>query len=421
MKSKAMKGLVGSLVVAGMLSASTVASAATVEVLHWWTSGGEAKALGVLKNMLQAEGDTWKDFAVAGGGGANAMTVLKSRVVSGNPPTAAQVKGPAIQEWAREGVLANLDNVATKEQWNSVLPPVVQKVMKYQGHYVAVPVNIHRVNWIWANPEVFKKAGAKIPTSWHEFVAAANKLKKAGFVPVAHGDQPWQDATVFEDLVLSVGGAKMFREAFVDLNPKVLGGRHMVEVFKRLRTYKSFTDKGAPGRDWNLATAMVMQGKAGMQWMGDWAKGEFLDAGKKPGSDFVCAPVPGTAGTFTLNTDSFIMFKLNKSDAVKGQDDLARAIMSKKFQEIFNLYKGSIPVRTDVSMAKFDSCGKESHRDLIAAQKDGGLVPSMAHGMSSAPAVQGAIYDVVTNYYDSDQSPSEAAKQLAKAVKAAQM
>ena len=80
--------------------------AAEVEVLHWWTSGGEAKSVAELKKMMEAKGDTWKDFAVSGGGGENAMTVLKSRVVAGNPPTAAQIKGPSIQEWGAEGVLA---------------------------------------------------------------------------------------------------------------------------------------------------------------------------------------------------------------------------------------------------------------------------------------------------------------------------
>ena len=69
--------------------------AGEVEVLHYWTSGGEAKSAAALKATLQSKGHTWKDFAVAGGGGDNAMTVLKSRVVSGNAPAAAQIKGPS--------------------------------------------------------------------------------------------------------------------------------------------------------------------------------------------------------------------------------------------------------------------------------------------------------------------------------------
>ena len=62
------------------------AHAAEVEVLHLWTSGGEARAANVLKELMEAEGYGWEDFAVAGGGGETAMTVLKSRAMSGNPP-----------------------------------------------------------------------------------------------------------------------------------------------------------------------------------------------------------------------------------------------------------------------------------------------------------------------------------------------
>ena len=45
------------------------AHAGEVEVLHYWTSGGEAKAAAELKATMQKKGHTWKDFAVAGGGG----------------------------------------------------------------------------------------------------------------------------------------------------------------------------------------------------------------------------------------------------------------------------------------------------------------------------------------------------------------
>ena len=149
--------------------------AGDVEVLHWWTSGGEAASVAVLKELLEKEGHVWKDFAVAGGGGDAAMTVLKSRAVAGNPPTAAQVKGPQIQMWGDEGVLTNLDDVAKAENWDKLIPEVVAEVMKYEGHYVAVPVNVHRINWMWANPDVFKKADAKIPTTWEQFETAAKK------------------------------------------------------------------------------------------------------------------------------------------------------------------------------------------------------------------------------------------------------
>ncbi|MGF1755912.1 ABC transporter substrate-binding protein, partial [Vibrio makurazakiensis] len=206
------------LLTLSLLSAASLANAGEVEVLHWWTAGGEAKSAAVLKSMLEEQGHSWKDFAVAGGGGESAMTVLKTRAVSGNPPSAAQIKGHDIQEWGGLGFLTSLDSTAQQEEWDKILPSVVTKVMKWDGDYVAVPVNVHRVNWLWANPEVLKKSGVTVPTTLDEFFVAADKIKAAGYVPLAHGGQPWQDATVFEAVALDVLGSEDYNKAFVELD-----------------------------------------------------------------------------------------------------------------------------------------------------------------------------------------------------------
>lgn len=393
------------------LALSSAAQAGEVEVLHWWTAGGEAKAAQGLKASLQAKGHTWKDFAVAGGGGDSAMTVLKSRVVSGNAPAAAQIKGPSIQEWAREGLLQPMDAVAKAEGWDVKLPKVVSDVMKFNGQYVAAPVNVHRVNWLWANAAVLKKAGVKAPTTWDEFFVAAEALKKAGVIPLAHGGQNWQDFTVFESVALGVGGPEFYKKALVQLDAATLNSATMDKVLETFRKVKATTDKNSPGRDWNLATAMVIKGEAGMQLMGDWAKGEFLAAGKAPGKDFVCAAAPGTAKSFTFNVDSFALFKLKNSANQAAQRDFASAVMSPEFQELFNLNKGSIPVRTDLKMDKFDDCAKQSNADFLATAKGGSLVPSIAHGMAVPSAVEGGIKDVVSQFWNNDSMTVAQAKQ----------
>ncbi|MCL6420987.1 ABC transporter substrate-binding protein [Aestuariirhabdus haliotis] len=413
----AKKSLLGAAL-SGLVSLS--AQAGTVEVLHYWTSGGEAKSAAVLKQLLEQEGHQWKDFAVAGGGGESAMTVLKSRAVSGNPPGAAQIKGLDIQEWADLGFLTELDAVADKAGWDSMLPGVVSDVMKYEGHYVAVPVNVHRVNWLWANPEIFTKAGVSVPSTWDEFFVAADKIKAAGYTPLAHGGQAWQDATVFEAVALGVGGAEFYRKAFVEHDQTTLTSPTMVKVFETFKRLRAYIDKDAAGRDWNIATAMVINDKAAMQIMGDWAKGEFAAAGQVPGKDYICVAAPGTQKGFTFNVDSFAMFEVKDDGDKQAQADLARLILEPEFQETFNLNKGSIPVRTGLPRDKFDSCAHTSMDDFVATAKSGGLVPSMAHGMSTTSAVQGVIYDVVTNYFNSDSlSAEQATERLAKAVKAA--
>jgi glucose/mannose transport system substrate-binding protein len=155
---------------------------------------------------------------------------------------------------------------------------------------------------------------------------------------------------------------------------------------------------------------MVMQEKAAFQFMGDWAKGEFLAAGKVPGKDFLCAAAPGTSTSFTFNVDSFAMFKLKDSSAQKAQADLAAAIMGAEFQEVFNLNKGSIPVRLNMSMTKFDDCAKLSSKDFVDTAKSGSLLPSVAHGLALRPELEGAIKDVVSQFWNEDKITVAAAQ-----------
>ncbi len=407
------------LLAAALAAATGAAGAAEVEVLHFWTSGGEARAAATLKAMLEQQGHIWRDFAVAGGGGESAMTVLKSRAVSGNPPSAAQIKGPAIQEWGELGFLDSIDEVAVKDGWSMLLPEVVAELMKVDGHYVAAPVNVHRVNWVWANAEVFGKLGLQPPTTWDEFFAVADKLKAAGITPLAHGGQSWQDATVFEAVAIGQGGVDFYRKALVELDDATLRGPAMVQALKTFKRLKTYMDPDRANRDWNVATGMVINGKAGMQIMGDWAKGEFASAGQKAGTDYLCFPAPGAAA-FTLNVDSFAMFKLRAPAQRPAQLALARLIMAPPFQEAFSLAKGSIPARSDVSLDTFDDCAKRSRKDFDAAAQSGALLPSMAHGIATRSDVQGAFFDVLTQFFNDDAiSAEQAADKLAKAVKAA--
>ncbi len=384
------------------------------EVLHYWTSGGEAKSVAVLQEEFAANGGTWTDMPVAGGGGDAAGTALRARVLAGNAPTAAQIKGPAIQEWFEEGVLADISDIAEANNWSDILPAAIAGHMQCDGTWCAAPVNVHRVDWIWANAEVLSANGIEMPTSWDEFNAAAEKLQAAGIIPLAHGGQAWQDATVFEAVALGILGADGFRKAFVELDMDTLKSDEMVAVFDQMRTMRGFVDSNFSGRDWNLATAMVMNGEAAFQIMGDWAKGEFMAAGQVPGEDFLCASTPGDG--FLYNVDSFAMFAVDGDDKQAGQALLAELIVGESFQEVFNLNKGSIPVRNDVALDNFDECAVLSSNDMAASNEGGSLLPSYAHGMALRGAQAGAITDTVTAHFNSDMSSADAVQMLADAI-----
>jgi glucose/mannose transport system substrate-binding protein len=407
------RSLIAAVVSATMATGAVAAE--SVEVLHWWTSGGEAAALGVLKKDLESQGITWNDMPVAGGGGEAAMTALRARVTSGNPPSAVQALGFDITDWAKQGVVANLNDLAGKEGWDKVVPTALQKFSKHDGKWVAAPVNVHSTNWVWANKAVLDKAGVNtMPKNWDEFIVALDKVQKAGYVGLAHGGQAWQDATLFDGVVLTTGGVDFYNKAFVQKDPKALNSATMVKAFDRMSQLRSYVDKDFSNRDWNLASAMVIEGKAGFQIMGDWAKGEFLKAKKVPNKDFLCMRVPGTQGMVSFNSDQFMMFKVG-ADSQGAQTKLAKAIMNPSFQSAFNVVKGSVPARTDVPNTAFDDCGKKGMADLADANKSGQLVGSVAHGHAVPASIKNGFYDVITGHFNGTMTSAAAAKAMAEA------
>ncbi|RKF22311.1 carbohydrate ABC transporter substrate-binding protein [Alginatibacterium sediminis] len=390
-----------------------------IELLHWWTSKSEAGAVLALEKAITEQGYTWKPFSISGGGGENAMTVLKTRAISGNPPTAAQIKGDEIKEWAKLSFLMPLDGIAAEQDWEAIIPPIILERARFEDHFYAVPFNIHRVNWLWANPMVFEQAGAEIPHSIEAFFVAADKLEQAGFIPLAHGLQDWQNATIFEAIALSVLGHEKYLKAFFELDASIIESEDMVQVFKYFKQIRSYIDKGARNRQWNEASQLLIQGKAGMQIMGDWAKGEFTASGKVPGVDIVCAAVFGTDDMFSLNSDSLAIFKGGKGEDSSMQLALAKAVLDKDFQIDFNRHKGSIPVRQDIDLSDFDTCSQESSRAFKQGELTGALVPSFAHGLANSSAVQNAIFDIVNRYFNNPEaSPEQTVLQLSRAVKA---
>ncbi|WP_429078658.1 ABC transporter substrate-binding protein [Aeromonas veronii] len=397
---------------------STPVAASQVEVLHWWTSGGEAKAVEVLKSEWTKQGNQWNDFAVQGGGGKSAMTVLKSRALAANPPEAAHLKGYELKEWAGLGFLRDLTPMAEHLGWYSQMPPMVRATLSQNGALMAVPTGIHRVNWLWLNRKVFERNKLTPPTNWAQFVTVADQLKKRGITPLAIGNEPWQLAVLFETVALGEGGKEFYRKAFLEQDSATLTGPDMVRVLTRFQQLRAYVPQKYAGLKWHQATNLLESGGAAMQVMGDWVKGELSAGNYRPGEDIACLPSPGSAGLFSYNLDSIAMFKQRDPAQLQAQGDLAQLLMTPQFQEEFNRVKGSIPALTNPDMSKFDRCAVRSYQDFLLAEKQDNLLPSMAEGMATPTNMRQAILDVLSNYFnDPKANPQQTALHLERAMR----
>ncbi|MCF5869525.1 ABC transporter substrate-binding protein [Aeromonas veronii] len=402
--------------VIALLSAPVAAS--QVEVLHWWTSGGEAKAVEVLKSEWTKQGNQWNDFAVQGGGGKSAMTVLKSRALAANPPEAAHLKGYELKEWAGLGFLRDLTPMAEHLGWYSQMPPMVRATLSQNGALMAVPTGIHRVNWLWLNRKIFERNKLTPPTDWAQFVTVSDQLKKRGITPLAIGNEPWQLAVLFETVALGEGGKEFYRKAFLEQDSATLTGPDMVRVLTRFQQLRAYVPQKYAGLKWHQATNLLESGGAAMQVMGDWVKGELSAGNYRPGEDIACLPSPGSAGLFSYNLDSIAMFKQRDPAQLQAQGDLAQLLMTPQFQEEFNRVKGSIPALTNPDMSKFDRCAVRSYQDFLQAEKQDNLLPSMAEGMATPTNMRQAILDVLSNFFnDPKANPEQTALHLERAMR----
>ena len=171
------------------------------------------------------------------------------------------------------------------------LPQAILSVIKVDGHFYAVPID-HMPGWIWYSKAAFKKAGIVAePATVDQLFAALDKLKAAGLIALAHGGQPWQEHLIFMRMLADVGGKDLYLTVLRERDQRAIGSAAFRKVLLAFKRMQSYVDPGAPRRNWNDATALLIAGKAGVQIMGDWAKGELTAAHQLPGRDYGCLPV----------------------------------------------------------------------------------------------------------------------------------
>jgi glucose/mannose transport system substrate-binding protein len=346
---------------AGLAMIGSTAYATDLEVIHWWTSKGESNAVSQFAKAFDndGQGDHWVDSAIALG--QTARETIMRRALGGDPPDAAQFNpSREYEELIKNGLLLQLDDVAAAGKWEQVIrPKSIYSSCLVDGHWYCVPVNIHSWPWAWYSKTAFAKAGVPEPKNFDEFVADAPKLKAAGIIPFAVGGDGngWQIKGAFDQLLLENLGIDKRDQMYGKKDAAVANGPEVLKTFKQLKDLKQYTDDGYANRNWNDTTNMVMQGKAGLQIMGDWARGEFAAAGMTGVKDFGCMiglneenPIVSSDG------DVIVFFKKDDPAKTAAQKRLAALLISPPVQVAFNNAKGSMPVRGDVDMGTADPC-----------------------------------------------------------------
>jgi glucose/mannose transport system substrate-binding protein len=397
-----------------ILASAGLAQATDLEVTHWWTSGGEAAAVAEFAKAFDATGNHWVDGAIAGSGGT-ARPIMISRITGGDPMGATQFNhGRQAEELVQAGLMRDLTDLATKEHWRDVIrPSSLLDSCTLDGKIYCVPVNIHSQQWLWLSNKAFEEAGVAVPKNWDEFVAAAPALEKAGKIPLAMGQQPWQTSLAFQVLLVAIAGPDAYNKVFGDKDAAVAGGPELTKVFEAADQARKMA-ANSNVQDWNQATNLVITGKAGGQIMGDWAQGEFQVAGQTAGKDYTCLPGLGVNEVIQTGGDAFYFPKLKDPEKSKAQEVLASVMLSPATQVAFNLKKGSVPVRADVDLAAANDCMKKGLEIL----KKGNIIQAPDQLMSADSLTQ--VNDLFVEFFNTPSiTPADAQKRFADIVASA--
>ncbi|TDC90306.1 carbohydrate ABC transporter substrate-binding protein [Nonomuraea deserti] len=351
-----------------------------VEVFSWWTGPGEADGLAAMRKIFEDKNPTYTffDAAVAGGSGDKAKALLQSKLQAGTPPDTFQGHaGAELQGYIKAGNLEDLTSLYDELKLKEVFPAQLVEQISVEGKIYSVPVNIHRSNVLWFNPAVLKEAGvAGAPKTIEEFVAALEKVKAKGKVPLSIGSE-WTVTHLLESVLLGSLGTDAYNALFkpgADWNsPQVTTA---LQNFAKIMEYA-----GDPQDDWQPAAKQVADGEAAFNIMGDWAYGYFHNPpegglGKKSKTDFDWAPAPGTEGTYLWLSDSFTLPKGAKNR--DGALAWLKVAASKEGQDAFNPKKGSIPARKDADQSLYTDYLADALKDWSSNK----LAGSIQHGVA---------------------------------------
>ncbi|MBI4921690.1 MAG: carbohydrate ABC transporter substrate-binding protein [Devosia nanyangense] len=343
-----------------LLSAAPLASAAReLIVYHGWSSKAEVAALHVLQDALTAKGHSWKDLAIPHNSGVNVSLV--NLVTGGEPPNAFVNSDPGVyRDLQGLGLARDLTDYYKQIGATDNFFPIIRELSTVDGKMVKVPLFMHIDGMVYWNMEVAKKAGVD-PTAWKsvdEMIADFPKVKEAGFVAAAVGGQAFQVGYLFHAMLAATAGPDIYNRMYgAEVDPTVFD---TPEVKKAIEIVRVFSEQATPeseNRPWNETTNTVIAGQALFHIMGDWMKGEWLAAGKKPGVDFGCEVIPGTKAV-SVTSDAMGVLGGQDAEIDKAELDLVAAFVDPVVSAKANQQKGSTSPRADASTEFQDDCNK---------------------------------------------------------------
>ena len=370
-------------------------------VISQWSGGSDGAAITALGKKFEEKGGTWQHSPVPGFT-TDMMNKLRAQIMSGDPPACSQLKGPEIEAWSKIAATVDLDALVAAANYEKVVAPDLAKLHKPGGKWISLPLQIYATNMLFLSKQAMDKAKAdKLPVTWADFNALAEKMKAAGVAyPVGNGGTRPDDGQKFEAALAGISPAT-YRTAIMNLDATALKSPAVKAAFEQVRKIADWMDPNTAAQHFSTNLKRFVAGEMGMMIQGGWAQGVLLNAGFKL-DDFIITPGPSDNAkpVFLLNADAFIFWRTKEADLQAGQNLMAQLVMDPAIQTMYSQITGSIPVRTDVDLS--GAGWSDGQRRTSAALKEAvaanQAVLSLAHNMAQQNGMTAAMIDVITEF-----------------------
>jgi raffinose/stachyose/melibiose transport system substrate-binding protein len=398
------------------LLAATGLSAAP-SVVEWWHIGTAANDKAMYQGFADAYMKLHPDVQIN-------ITVLeneafKSKLTtvmqSGSPPDIFQTWGGGVlAEYASAGLCRDITKdvkTAKSGAWYASMAPGVWETYSANGKIYAVPSDAGCITF-WYNKELLAKVGYKtFPTDWDDFLTLVKKLKAAGITPIAlAGGDKWPAMHMWSYIALRLGGASLFADTVSGKNAKGFNEATWVkagDMLNQLAALKPFQD-GFLGATYNDEAALVGNGEAAMELMGQWAPNVQKDNSSSKagiGDKLAAAPFPAIKGgkgkaTEVIGGGGGFALGKNANDAAV---DFVRFLTNVENMTTIAKTNGSLVTTKGADVGITDPNGK-----MVKALVDKCTFFQLYLDQAFPPAVGGAVNDAVQTILAGSATPAKA-------------
>lgn len=274
----------------------------------------------------------------------NYMTVLKTKIASGDAPMIFDLEPSQLTEFQKAGHLAELSDTAGLENYSSDLLAEGQR----EGGQYGVPLDANSFNALY-NKDIFEEYGLEVPTTLSEFETVCDTLLENGITPIAAGFSEQWVIRRYSDIYVDVACVSENPTWFEDkmsLTSSFSDDQKFKDAISMFMSYKEYWGDDAFGTKQADALNEVASGKAAIVINGTWTIDGLLAINPDMNIGAFAIPTseePSGAIMEMKPGNSFCVFNSEDEELLETAKDFFTFMCSQDSAEYYALNAHSIP------------------------------------------------------------------------------